>query len=64
MRPDNEDITEINVYRRKIEELQPKLDRLRVERDKLLERKLKLQTLHVDELVCEDHIIIDDEDIL
>lgn len=65
MRPNNEDVAAIEAYRAEIEGLQSKVDWLREERDRLLERKRKIQTVHVEGLMCEDHInIIDDEEIL
>lgn len=64
IRPNNEDATEIEVYRSENEKLQSKLDGLCEERDRLLERKRRVQKVHVDEFVCEDQINITDDENL
>jgi len=43
MRPDNEDLTEIRSYHRKINDLGLRVDELRTERDRLLESKQRIQ---------------------
>jgi len=46
MRPDNEDATEIEEYRRKMEILTEKANRVRKERDRLLEVKRRIQAIY------------------
>lgn len=46
MRPDNEDVREIEVYHQKIDELTTKIDMVRAERDHLLALKQKIRMIY------------------
>jgi len=58
MLPNNEDLTEIQSYRQKIEDLGTKVDELRAERDRLLELKQRIQSNYIRQR-CDD---VDDSD--
>lgn len=49
VRPDNVDVIEIQEYRRKIEELKKKFDRVQAERERLLALKLRIRTVYYDD---------------
>lgn len=59
MRPDNEDLTEIQSYHRKIADLRTRAGELRVERARLLESKRRIQSNYARQQ-CDD---ADDSDM-